>query len=204
MAVVQITRVQHRRGTSGELPDALSEAEIGMTTDTGEVFIGAPNHPSVQNRTSYPYKHIKVLTELDVQYGITGDVYYHGPLRGAVASANSNTSLIPMFPHGTKHFGNLDFSLTASGGSIKVIGTLTFVTHPTDPTQSVINVVVGAQLGWTGGSLTDKFSLSNLNLSNVDTGITWLKFNNTTGLAVTLGVCGREWSTPVLTDRVDL
>lgn len=204
MAVVQITRVQHRRGTSSELPDALNEAEIGMTTDTGEVLIGAPNHPSVQNRNSYPYKNIKILTELDVQYGITGDVYYHGPLRGAISAPTSNAPIIPMFPHNTKHFGNLDFSITANNGATKVIGTMTFVIHPTDPNQSVINVVVGAQLGWTGGNLVDKFAFTNLDPSNTDTGITWLKFNNVINLPITLGICGREWITPVSSDRIDL
>lgn len=40
MAVLQISRIQHRRGFRADLPNPLNEAEIGWATDTRELFIG--------------------------------------------------------------------------------------------------------------------------------------------------------------------
>ena len=39
MAVVQISRIQHRRGLSENLPQ-LSSAELGWSIDTQELYIG--------------------------------------------------------------------------------------------------------------------------------------------------------------------
>lgn len=40
MAVLQISRIQHRRGLRVDVPVPLNEAEFGWTTDTRELFIG--------------------------------------------------------------------------------------------------------------------------------------------------------------------
>lgn len=202
MAVIQISRVVHRRGSSGELPDALADGEIGMTTDTGEVFYGAPNHPSVQGRNSYPYQNIKIITELDVQYGVKGDVYYHGALATAYCpTTNTKSSVIPLFKHGQREFATYDFSLSANNGATKVIGTLSVCVHPTEPNNSVMTVDPKAVMGWGPGDggavLKDKFGLSRTDPTGSDTGTTWLAFHNTLGANFTLSISGREWSSPV-------
>lgn len=66
MAVIQISRIQNRRGLLNELPNALAEGEIGMTLDTGELFIGAENFPPIANRSTFPYQNIQLLTEFSL------------------------------------------------------------------------------------------------------------------------------------------
>ena len=187
MTIYQISRIQNRRGTSGELPDALAEGEIGMTTDTGEVLIGAPNHPSVSGRNSYPYQNIKILTELDINRSITGDVYYHGPLINVDCPSNGTiSSVVPLFTSGSVSFANYDFSLQSNDGTVKLVGMLTVCVHPTDPNQSVVNVVSGATciLNWPGGlantptSTSGHFTLRSLDNTGANVNTTWLGFKN--------------------------
>lgn len=65
MAVKQISRIQHRRGKKDHLPSSLNEGELGYTTDTGQIFIGAPNFPFSTNRNNnFPFRNIEILTEL--------------------------------------------------------------------------------------------------------------------------------------------
>lgn len=125
MAVIQISRIQHRRGKSSELPDRLAEGEIGFATDTGELFIGTQGEGSlstgamsrVAGRNSYPYQNIKILTEFDVQYSITGDVYYHGPLKHLRMPGSGNVIvLFDIDPTAQAQFGNYDYSITSSAG----------------------------------------------------------------------------------------
>lgn len=85
MTVKQISLITMKSGQKANLPDSLDEAEICFTTDTGEIFIGAPNFPAVQYRSDQsastngqgisPFRNIKVLTEFDVTKTITGDFY---------------------------------------------------------------------------------------------------------------------------------
>lgn len=216
MAVYQISRIQHRRGTSGELPDALANGEIGMTTDTGEVFIGAADHPSVAGRKSYPYQNIKILTELDVQRGIKGDTYYHGSLAGARCPRNGVwSSVIPLFAHGARDFATYDFSLSANNGSTRAIGTLSICVHATDPDLSTVDVKTNSVMGWSttkdyldtgyvAGSApaqvssAGNFKLTRFDIEGFDTGVTWLSFLNDipAGPEFILSVSGREWSNP--------
>lgn len=68
MPVVQISRIQHRRGLSTDLPQPnLAEGELGLTLDTGELFIGSPNFPPISGRSSYPYQNLRVLTEFSLR-----------------------------------------------------------------------------------------------------------------------------------------
>lgn len=208
MAVYQITRIQHRRGTSGELPDALADGEIGMTTDTGEVFIGAADHPAVSGRKTYPYQNIKFITELDVQRGIKGDVYYHGALAGARCAANNiATSVVPLFNHGQREFATYEVSLKSNDGGVKFMGILTICVHPSDPNQSTVTITPGSvcALNWPGGSANypvsaslnnGPFALSRYDLQGFDTGVTWLTFKNTYGIELILSISGREWTSP--------
>ena len=201
MTVTQISRVQHRSGTSNELPDALADYEIGITTDTGEIFFGSSSHPSVSGRLSYPYQNIKIITELDVQRGVTGDIYYHGALAGATCLANGfATPVISLFPHGTQSFATYDFSLEGTGlnSSIRLMGTLTICVHPTSPNLSVVNVVSDSicQMNWTSSVPSNSlgsFQLSHLDDTGSDHGNTWLAFKNSFGLDLTLSINGREW-----------
>lgn len=200
MAVYQISRIQHRRGTSGELPDALADGEIGMTTDTGEVFYGAPTHPAVQGRKSYPYQNIKILTELDVQRGIKGDVYYHGALATARLAAGTSSgfvSCVPLFPHGSRDFAIYEFGLSANNEGTKALGEIAVCVHPSDPDQSSVKVTIKAALGFNQGALDAlAFKVTRISEEGSDSGITWLSVKTSTAIDFTLTVSGREWSNP--------
>lgn len=78
MAVIQISRIQHRRGPIADLPKGtasnpvgLKEGEIGFSSDTGQMFIGSPNLPQIQGRKpsddnptgKFPFANTQVLTE---------------------------------------------------------------------------------------------------------------------------------------------
>lgn len=65
MPVIQISEIVHRRGAKNSLPN-LAEAEIGLSLDTSEVFIGTPNFPQAQNRAinnQFPFANTQILTE---------------------------------------------------------------------------------------------------------------------------------------------
>jgi hypothetical protein len=77
MAIIQISKIQLRRGVAADLPgkptslspitfeDALDSGEVGYATDQGRLFIGSDpsgGWPNFQ-RTSYPYQNIEILTE---------------------------------------------------------------------------------------------------------------------------------------------
>ena len=66
MSVTQISRIQNRRGLESELPIQLAEGEIGFATDTGSVFIGAPQALYVSNRTEFPFQNVRLLNEFDL------------------------------------------------------------------------------------------------------------------------------------------
>jgi len=66
MPIVQISQIRHRRGPRNNLPPSLAEGEIGFALDTGEVFIGGPNVPSIKKRGDkgdFPYYNVAILTE---------------------------------------------------------------------------------------------------------------------------------------------
>jgi hypothetical protein len=61
------SKIKIRRGLKADLPD-LDKAEFGFTIDTGEVFIGAPDLPSLQDKgrsepnEQFPYKNVQLIT----------------------------------------------------------------------------------------------------------------------------------------------
>lgn len=198
MAVYQISRIQHRRGTSGELPDALADGEIGMTTDTGEVFYGAPNHPAVSGRRSYPYQNIKILTELDVQRSIKGDVYHHGALASALCRPGQS-SVVPLFRAGDIDFGNLDWSLSSSDGNVKAMGTLQFICIHSNRDASPVTVGMGPTVNFGDPSWLAQagtWGLTGASETGADDGYTWLRFNNYRDGNLLLAISGREWKIP--------
>lgn len=69
MAIIQISQIKHRRGLRSDLPFSLEEGELGLTLDTGELFIGTPNLPNAIERAKssaqqyFPFKNTQILTE---------------------------------------------------------------------------------------------------------------------------------------------
>lgn len=66
MAVIQISKIQLRRGKQQQLDvNSLDTGEMGFATDTGRLFIGTdPNEYGLwSGRTLLPYDNIEVLTE---------------------------------------------------------------------------------------------------------------------------------------------
>lgn len=110
MTVKQISLITMKSGEKVNLPDALNEAEICFTTDTGEIFIGAPNFGPVQYRSDTsantkgqgisPYRNIKLLTEFDVTKTITGDFYTQEALDRTVVPLSDSSYKIYTFEAG--------------------------------------------------------------------------------------------------------
>lgn len=97
----EIALIQHRMGPSSQLPDYLESSEIAFTTDTGEVFIGAPTIHAIDGRERnksniYPYHNIQLLTELTdnakiikTEYSVDGVKVYSPIICNAVAPISS-------------------------------------------------------------------------------------------------------------------
>lgn len=86
MPVSIFSKIKIRRGKRDELPD-LDKAEFGFSTDTGEVFIGAPDLPSLENKgrgeinEQFPYKNVQLITDIQDHSEIQKVVYKgNGPL----------------------------------------------------------------------------------------------------------------------------
>ena len=119
MAVKQVSRITHRTGLSNELPTKLAQAEIGYTSDTGEVFIGAGANPKVSGRKTYPYQNIKILTEFDVVKEITGDFYQNGPLTTmTIPDSGYTMKLMDVNPDVTLTCGVFDYNIMTEQWSI--------------------------------------------------------------------------------------
>lgn len=83
MPINLFSKIKIRRGLAQDLPD-LSESELGFATDTGQVFIGAPEFPPLEDKgrgeidEEFPYKNIELLTNspsvtLDLKYTYDGN-----------------------------------------------------------------------------------------------------------------------------------
>jgi len=92
MPVTQISRIQVRRGAKDNLPQALAEGEIAMTTDTGEVFIGAPNLQRINYRggSIFPYQNVRLITEFDLIHTMHDHVVTTGPLTRITATQRAD------------------------------------------------------------------------------------------------------------------
>lgn len=105
-AVTQISKVQIKRGPKESLPEQLSEGEFGMTTDSGELFVGAPNLPAIAYRqpsgngnSVYPYRNLKILTELDLYKTLDDYVYTTGPLLRVIVSKSVPDTVNAVFSY---------------------------------------------------------------------------------------------------------
>lgn len=132
MTVKQISLITMKSGEKVNLPDSLDEAEICFTTDTGEVFIGAPNFGPVQFRSDKatksngqgisPYRNIKILTEFDVTQAITGEYFTQGPLVNTVLPLTSTPYTVHTFDKGINS-AIVSYSLY-DGKNVNLVGDL--------------------------------------------------------------------------------
>lgn len=99
MPVIQISRIQVRRGPKDTLPEELSDGEIMMTTDTGEVFIGAPNLEKIGYRggSIFPYKNVRLITEFDIVHTLHDHVVTTGPLLRITSPERTDDSKVFTF-----------------------------------------------------------------------------------------------------------
>jgi hypothetical protein len=117
MAVIQISKIQLRRGLSTDLPGAptgsppvpspgLDPGELGFATETGQLFIGADtsNFPNSASRVTFPYQNIEVITEFS-------------PLIAAFAPRPPVT--LSNVSSGTTAIPGVTFPVTQNGASIQ-------------------------------------------------------------------------------------
>jgi len=110
MAIIQISRIQHRSGNLVDLPQ-LSDAEFGWATDTKRLFIGK----------SSPNENIEVLTSYsNVNFsqiiGAQGNLNITGALAGQVLSYDGNNWVNYA---GTGLSGNINLGVV---GNVKIQG----------------------------------------------------------------------------------
>ena len=128
MSVKQISKIRIKRGLEENLPIALSEGEFGYTTDTGSVYIGAPNLEKIAYRAGsgntndaiFPYQNVKLLTEFDLVRTITGDYYIQGPLVSVNIPISTTPSSIYTFDVNINSI-SASFSLY-DGSNVNMVG----------------------------------------------------------------------------------
>ncbi len=156
--IEQISRIQLRTGKKDTLPEALAQSEPGFTTDTGELFIGAPDLEKIQWRRSlatsnestnatgtFPYSNIKILTEFDMAYDLDGNIYQNGPLFSNSVPQSTTISPVVIRLDVALAFDNyiIDYSLVLDdqsgvGPFQKRIGTISIV-HDTTNGSTIDN-----------------------------------------------------------------
>lgn len=86
MPVTLKAKIKIRRGIENELPN-LSDYELGYSTDTGSLFIGASDLPSLANKgrggsnEQFPYSNVRIIT----------DSYDQSPFQKYIYSSNGPT-----------------------------------------------------------------------------------------------------------------
>ena len=88
MAVVQISRIQHRTGVSDNLPQ-LARGEIGLAVDTRKVYIGngGTNAPTVEN--------LEILTNRSDVIALA-DIYTYKDSQIGFSAQTGASSLTPI------------------------------------------------------------------------------------------------------------
>ena len=85
MAIIQISRIQHRRGLQQDLPN-LSSAELGWSLDSRRLFIGngtLTEGAPVEGRT-------EILTEHTDLFALFQNFQFKGEPAGFIAATSSN------------------------------------------------------------------------------------------------------------------
>ena len=112
MAIVQISRIQHRRGLKEQLPQ-LSAGELGYAVDTQELFIGngtlADGAPEVGNT--------KIITEDDNLLSTANTYTFRGNTTApAVTGVDSNSPIVRTLQQKLDDFANVkDFGAVGDG-----------------------------------------------------------------------------------------
>ena len=204
MAVLQISQMQVRQGKKSDLPEALAEGEFGYATDTGELFIGAPSFGSIQWRRTngsvqgvFPFSNIKILTEQDMSYTITGQLFTQGPLLTAVLNGTENFDTQALsIPAPTQNCFIFDYSIIATGNNTdslpRRIGTLWIISNSTDceildnyTELTVVNpqgsgISIGASIVYAGSNNPENRYLS-------------IVYQNNSGNEYNLYLSGKSW-----------
>ena len=125
MAIIQISKLQHRSGNLVDLPQ-LSDAEFGWATDTKRLFIGK----------SSPNENIEVLTSYsNVNFsqiiGAQGNLNITGAVAGQVLSYDGNNWVNYT---GTGSSGNINLGVV---GNVKILGGAIGYVLETDGTGSL-------------------------------------------------------------------
>ena len=125
MAIIQISRIQHRSGNLVDLPQ-LSDAEFGWATDSKRLFIGK----------SSPNENIEVLTSYsNVNFsqiiGAQGNLNITGAVAGQVLSYDGNNWVNYT---GTGSSGNINLGVV---GNVKILGGAIGYVLETDGTGSL-------------------------------------------------------------------
>ena len=112
MAIVQISRIQHRRGLKEQLPQ-LSAGELGYAVDTQELFIGngtlADGAPEVGNT--------KIITEDDNLLSTANTYTFRGNTTApALTGVDSNSPIVRTLQQKLDDFANVkDFGAVGDG-----------------------------------------------------------------------------------------
>ena len=127
MAIIQISKLQHRSGNLVDLPQ-LSDAEFGWATDTKRLFIGK----------SSPNENIEVLTSYsNVNFsqiiGAEGNLNITGALAGQVLSYDGN-NWVNYTGTGSTGSGNINLGVV---GNVKILGGAIGYVLETDGTGSL-------------------------------------------------------------------
>ena len=181
MAIIQISKLQHRSGNLVDLPQ-LSDAEFGWATDTKRLFIGK----------SSPNENIEVLTSYsNVNFsqiiGAEGNLNISGALSGQVLSYDGNNWVNKGSAGGGLINLGSNANVKVSGGAIGYVlqtdgtgnlswtpkGTLyTTITNLTNnPTGNIITMTVANSVPYTngqavtisGGTILDAGASGNVN-----------------------------------------
>lgn len=111
------SKITIRRGNRDDLPD-LSSSELGYATDTGEVFIGAPDLPSLQDKgrgdqnESFPYKNVQLVTTTSEHTEILNYTYKSNSPFVAQTGQNPTTPVIRPYQKKFDDFLNFDDFVT--------------------------------------------------------------------------------------------
>ena len=188
MAIIQISKIQHRSGNLVDLPQ-LSDAEFGWATDTKRLFIGK----------SSPNENIEVLTSYsNVNFsqiiGAQGNLNITGALTGQLLTYDGNNwintggnALDPgnsvYYTNTNVHLGNVS-NVKIGGGAIGYVletdgtgslawtpkGTLYTPIHAVSAATPIIMTVDGANVPYVNGTEVTIVSVAGTNANTIVNG----------------------------------
>ena len=143
MAVIQISRIQHRRGLQSDLPN-LASAELGWSVDTRKLYIGngtteegAPSLGKTEILTQYSI--------LDFTAGFAGNII---ALQGNLVLVNSNAAAL------TTRVSKLEAGSLSSVSVNLYAGAVNATINTTTANNAVINYTLGQGSAERTGTIT--------------------------------------------------